>query len=106
MVGQHDTARADANGRGALGNMRDQDGRGGARDPRHVVVLGEPVPPKAPTLRVLGKLQGVAIGLRGVATLDDGGKIKNREGNQPVALAMSQLGNARPDLLPGSATVA
>ncbi|GAB7304198.1 hypothetical protein MAFF212519_20670 [Clavibacter michiganensis] len=44
VVRQHDAAAADADGGGAGGDARQEDGRGGARDPRHAVVLGHPEP--------------------------------------------------------------
>ena len=43
VVGQHDAARADADPRGAAGDVADQHRGGGAGDARHVVVLGQPV---------------------------------------------------------------
>ena len=44
MVGQHHAARADPDALGGGGHHRDQHGRVGRRDGRHVVVLGQPVP--------------------------------------------------------------
>ncbi len=51
VVGQHDAAGADADARGAAGDVADQHRGGGAGDARHVVVLGQPEPVVAPALR-------------------------------------------------------
>src|SRR3546814_12985487 len=43
MVRQHDPRRPDANAIGRLPDMREHDRGRGARDPRHAVMLGDPV---------------------------------------------------------------
>src|SRR5436305_1178157 len=60
VVGQHDPARADADALGGVGDVPDQHGRRRAGDPRHVVVLGEPVAVVAQPFRGAGEVQGVA----------------------------------------------
>ena len=50
MVGQHHPARADPDRAGGVGQAADQDGRRGAGDAGHVVVLSDPVPMEAETL--------------------------------------------------------
>jgi hypothetical protein len=53
MVGQHDAAGADADRRGAVGDVADQHRRGGTGNAGHVVVFGQPEAPIAKTFRVL-----------------------------------------------------
>jgi hypothetical protein len=60
MVGQHDAAGADADMTGFPRNMADHDGRSGAGDPRHVVMLGQPESAITPSLRTLGQIDRVA----------------------------------------------
>ncbi len=69
MVGQHDAAGADADGRGAAGDVADDDRRGRAGDAAHVVVLGQPVAAIAQPLGVPGEVERVAEGERGIAAL-------------------------------------
>ena len=59
VVGQHDATRADADGRGAGGDMADDDGGRGTRDARHVVMFGEPVAVVAEPLGVAGEVERV-----------------------------------------------
>ena len=56
VVGQHDAARPDPHRRCLSGDARDQQLRRGAGERRHVVVLGEPLPPIAESLDVTGQL--------------------------------------------------
>ena len=48
---------ADANRARASGNVTDDDRRRGTRDARHAVMLGEPEPPIAPSLRMLREIE-------------------------------------------------
>ena len=79
MVGQHDAAGADADGRRAAGDMADDHRGGGAGDARHVVVLGEPVAGEAPALGMAGEIERVGERLGGAAASDDGRQIENGE---------------------------
>ena len=79
MVRQHDPARADADRRRGGGHVPDDHRGGGARDARHVVMLGQPEPPVAPALRVPRQVRGVAQRHGGVAAFRDGGEIEERE---------------------------
>ena len=81
MIGQHDPAGADAYGGRAAGDMPDQHGSRGAGDARHAVMLGQPVAPVAPALRVPGKIQRVTERLRSVAAFVDRGQVKDGEGD-------------------------
>jgi hypothetical protein len=53
MIGQHDAARADADGPRRARDVRDHDRRGGRGDGGEVVVLGDPEAPVAQRLGVL-----------------------------------------------------
>jgi hypothetical protein len=85
MIGQHDAAGADADGRGAAGDMADDDRRGGAGDAAHVVMLGQPVAAKTQPFRVAGEVERVAEGERGIAARDDRGQVENGEGDHGSA---------------------
>ena len=78
VVRQHDAAGADANGRRAGADMRDQHRGGGAGDARHVVMFGEPEAVVAPPLGVLREVERVAKRLRGRAALDNRRKVEDR----------------------------
>jgi hypothetical protein len=78
MVRQHHAAGTDADGRGARSHVRQQHGRGRARDARHAVVLGQPVARVAQLFAVLRQRERVAERLRGVAALGDRGKVEDR----------------------------
>src|SRR5215813_12876467 len=77
VVRQHDAPSADPDARGARPHVADEYGGGGAADPGHVVMLGQPEPPVAQLLRVLRQLQRVPEGLRRRAALKDGSEIEN-----------------------------
>src|SRR3546814_6359258 len=64
MVRQHDPRRPDANAIGRLPDMREHDRGRGARDPRHAVMLGNPVAFIAERLGMAGEIGGVGEGLR------------------------------------------
>jgi hypothetical protein len=59
MIGQHDSASANADGFGAFGNVSDDDGGGGAGNPDHVVVFGQPEAAIPPALSVLRQIKGM-----------------------------------------------
>ncbi|MNN21223.1 hypothetical protein D3C81_1345350 [compost metagenome] len=77
VIGQHDAAGADADGRRATGDMADQHRSGGAGDAGHVVVLGQPEAAVAPALGVLGQIKHVAEGLLRAGAFTDGGQVEN-----------------------------
>jgi len=60
MVGEHDAARADADGRGARCDVSNYDGSRCARDAWHAVVFSEPVSLEAQGLRMPRQVQGIA----------------------------------------------
>ena len=82
VIRQHDAAGADANGFGAAGDVCDDDGRGGAGDARHVVVLGEPVTVVAPSLGVLREVERVAQGVGSGCALRNRREVEDGEGNR------------------------
>ena len=77
-------------------HKHDHHSRRGARDARHVVMLGQPVAVVAPAFGVLGQVQHVGEGLGGVTALADGGQIKNRQlhGGVPSRSHPFQMGLA------------
>ena len=77
MVGQHDAASTDADGRGAGGDMADDDRGRGARDARHVVVLGQPVAVVAEPLGMACEIERVPQRLAGGAAFRHGREIEN-----------------------------
>jgi hypothetical protein len=84
MIGQHDSASANADGLGASGNVSDNDGSGGAGDTDHVVVLGQPETAITQALSVLRKIKGMVQGVRRGGSLRDEGEIKNRKRDQKI----------------------
>jgi hypothetical protein len=79
MIGKHDAAGADADCFCAAGDVRDDDGSGGAGDAGHVVVLGEPEAVVAPGFGVLREIERVAEGVGGGGALWDGGEVQDGE---------------------------
>ena len=79
VVRQHDAARADADGRRAAADVRQQHGRGRAGDARHVVMLGEPEARVAEAFGMLRQLARAAEGVGGGAALEDRGEVEHRE---------------------------
>jgi hypothetical protein len=73
MIGQHDSASANADGFGASGNVSDDDGGGGAGNPDHVVVFGQPETAITPALSVLGKIKGMMQSVSRRGSLRDEG---------------------------------
>src|ERR1039458_10857730 len=76
MIRQHDAASADTDTRRGGRDARDQDSGSGAADPRHAVVLGQPVTAVVQSLGMLREFNCVAKGLRGVAAFQNGRKIQ------------------------------
>ncbi len=56
VVRQHDPARTDADFTRSLRDVADRHRSGGAGDPNHVVMLGEPIAMVAPALGMLGEI--------------------------------------------------
>ena len=77
VVGEHDPAGADANGFGGVGNVADENRRGGTGDAGHVVVFGEPEASIAPFFGMLGEVEGIAKGFGDAPAGLDGGQIEN-----------------------------
>ena len=81
VVRQHDPAGTDADRRGARGEVADDDGRRGARDARHVVVLGDPVARVAEPLGVAGEVEAVAERVAGRRAERDRREVEDGKGN-------------------------
>ena len=79
VVRKHDPARAHPDGGGPARDVADDDGGRRARDPRNVVMLGDPVPAVPERLRAPREVEGVAHGPGGAAALGDGREVENRE---------------------------
>jgi hypothetical protein len=94
VIGQHHAPRAHADRLGAGGNMADQHCRGRARNPRHVVMLGEPEAPIAPTFDVLGEIERVPESISGRRAFDDRSEIEDRERNRRVGHEVAGLSRA------------
>ena len=71
---------ADANRVRRGGEVRDQHGRRGARDSRHVVVLGDPVPSVPEPLREPRQVDRAGQGLGRVHPLGDGNEVEYGKG--------------------------
>ncbi len=78
VVGQHDPAGPDADRRRGGGHVADDHRGRGARDARHVVVLGQPDAPVAPALGVPCEVCRVAERHGGVAAFRYGRQIEDR----------------------------
>ena len=61
--------------------MADQHGSGRTRHAVHVVVLGEPEAAVTPKFSVLGQIERVAQSVGGAAAFDDGGEVKDGQGD-------------------------
>ena len=81
MVWQHDPTRTDANRRRAACEITDHDGRCGARDTCHVVMLGDPVALVTKRFRVLRKVETLAQSFARRFTKDYRNEIENRDRN-------------------------
>ena len=79
MIRQHHAAGADADRRRPRGDVADDDGRRGAGDSRHVVVLGEPIAREAPSLGVAREIERVAKGIGGRCAGDDRREVEHGE---------------------------
>jgi hypothetical protein len=79
MVGKHDAARADADGRGPGADIGQGHRGGGAGDARHRMMLGHPEPLIAPAFAVTGQIERVAERPAGIAALDDRGQVEDGE---------------------------
>ncbi len=77
VVRQHDPTGSNSDARCACSDMPDHHGRGGARDARHAMMLGQPEAAVTPELRVLRQIQRAAQCLRGVAALGNWRQIKH-----------------------------
>ena len=78
MVGQHDAARPDPDGRRPGGEVGEDDRRRGAGDARHVVMLRHPDAAIAPSLGVGGKIASVVQRAARVRPLGDADKLEDR----------------------------
>ncbi len=67
VIGKHDPAGADANGRSAAGDVANHHRCRGAGDSGHVVMLGKPVTPVSPAFGMASQIQSVGERLRHVA---------------------------------------
>ncbi len=76
VIREHDAASADANRCRSRRDVGDDDGCCRARDPGHVVMLGEPVAVDAETLGMAGVVERAKCS-SGVAALRDGCQIEN-----------------------------
>ena len=80
VVGQHDAARADANGRGAGRDMGDHHRGRRTRDARHVVMLGEPVAVVAEALGMARQIERVLQRLGDIAAFGNRREIEYGKG--------------------------
>ena len=78
VVGQHDPARTDPDGRGQARDMSDQDRGCGRGNARHVVVFGKPVTMKAQGFGMTREIAGIAQGSGGIQTFGYRGEIEKR----------------------------
>src|SRR5262245_2171480 len=79
MVRQHDPSGTNADALGSFGNVSNDDRGRSAGDTGKVVMFRQPIAVVTPFLNVPGKIEGIAEGESGVATLNDRGKIKDGE---------------------------
>ena len=79
MIGEHDAAGADADGFCAAGDVRDDDGSGGAGDAGHVVVFCKPKAVVAPGFGVLREIERVAESVGGRGPLRNWGEVEDGE---------------------------
>ena len=79
VVGEHEPTRADADRRRRVGEMREQHRGRRARDPGHVVVLGDPVPAIPQPFDLSRELHRVAQRLRGRRPASDRREVEHRE---------------------------
>jgi len=77
VVGQHDTAGADADVSRGRGGGTDENGRGAARVAGHAVVLGDPVPVVAQLVGQLRQGDAVLQRLPARAAGGDGGQVEH-----------------------------
>src|SRR3954451_2660630 len=89
MVRQHDAASTDADRRRAARDVRDEHGRGRARDAWNVVMLGHPEPAITQPFGVPSEVEAIAKRSRGVAAFDDGGEIEDQKRNHERETAAS-----------------
>ena len=82
MVRQHDPAGPDPDRRRARREIAGHDGRRGARDRLHVVVLGDPVALVAEPLGVAREVEAVAQRVAGGRPARDRGEVEDGEGNR------------------------
>ncbi len=80
VIRQHDAAGTDADGPGAAGHVADDQRGRGAGDPRHVVVLGQPVALETQALRMLCQRERVAQSLGGAGALGIGERSRIESG--------------------------
>ena len=81
VVRQHHAAGADADRRGARGDVADDDRGRGAGDAGHPVVLCQPIAAITPALGVPREVERPAEGLPGVAPFDHRRQIQDGDGN-------------------------
>ncbi len=75
VIRQHHPARPDANRRRSRRHVLYHHGGGRARDARHVVVLGDPVPPVSVAFGVPREIERISERLRRIPALDDGAQV-------------------------------
>ena len=83
VVGQHDAAGADADGRRPGGEVRDHERRRGGRHRRHVVVLSHPDAAEPQRLDVACHLARLVEGIPAGAALANAAELEDRERNHP-----------------------
>ena len=97
VVRQHDAAGADADRRGAAGDVADHDRGRRAGDAGHVVVLGEPEAPVAEAFGVAREIDAVAQGVGGRRALRHGGEVEDGKGDHEVLYVSSRWCPERSD---------
>ncbi|MNG97362.1 hypothetical protein D3C79_564730 [compost metagenome] len=81
VVRQHDAAGPQPQGAGGAGQMADEHRGGGTGDPRHVVVLRQPVAVVAPALGMPGQILRMTKRLGRLASFGDGHQIQDGIGD-------------------------
>src|SRR3546814_10110069 len=79
MVGQHDAARTDADGRSRVADMREHDCGRCAGDPRHAMMFGDPIASIAEGFGMPREIGGVGKRFGDRPGIGDGDEIRSEE---------------------------
>jgi hypothetical protein len=95
VIRQHDAPRADANALGSGCHVLDQNLGGGARDARHAMMLGQPIPGVSQPIGEAGEIDRVAERLRRRGARADGSEIEDGKGEGHVNQQYEADGRSR-----------